>query len=405
MPFGESFPYYSQYLGNDELAIELEIRDIPGKSQQSITLLDNIMLAEFEGRATRPSKMHTIESPTTEIRECSQNVKLLIRYISDIVRTPEWKSAEILRSRMMHIGYRILRIPQSFPPNLEIDQLAREAEFLMNEERKLREFLSKNVGPPPNPVITSAVGRQSNKKRADNTQQPPRQKTPMSDRASVGQNQSAPVIPHIETGDIATTNFSAEQFSMPPPQIPIQVQATSIGNSIASQCEIESLQLETNNPDSIFTQPRNSQPFQQRIGQLPQAAPRSVFGDHINMQQPNQQGAGCIVGKWSIRFSGNSNDMPADDFLFRVEDMAESSSVHFDNLVGAFHYLLSGRAEEWFWSYRRKQRRTNWIQFRDSFTRKFATRQTDAEVLSLMSQRIQKPGERFDDFCRAIESL
>lgn len=73
------------------------------------------MLAEFEGRATRPSKMHTIESPTTEIRECSQNVKLLIRYISDIVRTPEWKSAEILRSRMMHIAYRILRIPQSFP--------------------------------------------------------------------------------------------------------------------------------------------------------------------------------------------------------------------------------------------------------------------------------------------------
>lgn len=80
--------------------------------------------------------------------------------------------------------------------------------------------------------------------------------------------------------------------------------------------------------------------------------------------------------------------MPADEFIFRVEDMAQTSLVCHDEMVGSFHTLLSGRAEEWFWSFRRKQRAATWEQFRDAFMLKFATRQSDAETFSLMSQRV-----------------
>lgn len=97
--------------------------------------------------------------------------------------------------------------------------------------------------------------------------------------------------------------------------------------------------------------------------------------------------------------------MSADEFLFRVEDMATSDRIHFDDMCSSMHVLLASRAEEWYWGYRRKQRNATWAQFRNAFIKKFAARQTDAEILSQISQRVQRPGERFDDFCRAVEAM
>lgn len=106
-----------------------------------------------------------------------------------------------------------------------------------------------------------------------------------------------------------------------------------------------------------------------------------------------------------MEFSGGARDITADDFLFRVEDMAISGNVNFDDMCRSFHMLLASRAEEWFWGYRRKQQQISWQHFKTAFLKKFATRDTDEEIMSTMSQRKQQLGERFDDFCRAVESM
>lgn len=66
---------------------------------------------------------------------------------------------------------------------------------------------------------------------------------------------------------------------------------------------------------------------------------------------------------------------------------------------------MTGEAGDWFWHYLREHESPDWERIKGALEQRFVTRGTDAEIRSLMGQRVQRRGERFDDFCREVERL
>lgn len=57
---------------------------------------------------------------------------------------------------------------------------------------------------------------------------------------------------------------------------------------------------------------------------------------------------------WTIRYAGGPTDLAIDGFVFRVEEMAASSGIALADMVGTFHVLVTDRAAEYYWGFRRK---------------------------------------------------
>lgn len=111
------------------------------------------------------------------------------------------------------------------------------------------------------------------------------------------------------------------------------------------------------------------------------------------------------MSEWRVRFSGDPKDPPVEDVLFRLEHLARSSKIRRNNLVDGLHNVLTGEAGDWFWHYLRKHESPDWERVKGALKQRFVTRGTDAEIRSLMGLRVQRRGERFDDFCREVERL
>lgn len=422
MASGESFLYYPRHLGENEISIELEIRGIAGRDEQAILLLESKMQAEFDGLAPRPTAMHSIESVSVEIRNCIQYVRELMKMFAEIKGKPSWRSAEILRSRISHFIYRISRLPQAGGRNVDIENLFKDAEFLVSEEMALNKYLTQTLRTPPPPLLA-----QSNTSAEKSSQSVVEQSVQSSHvQNSAPADSQPPLSTNLLQPPSNQHHLFAQNFNQPPitsnlPQQQInQHQQTHSTIPIRHQQQPRSQVGFTepaaqSNSDQSFADYRNAQPYPRRNSSLstlswqqqplPPSSSRSAsVGDGHDIQHTRRP-AGLSMEKWSIKFSGGSKDLPVEEFIFRVEDMAQSSCVRLDDIISSFHMLLTDRAEEWFWSFRRKQRNATWMQFQTAFKSKFATRQSDAEIMSKMAQRFQQPGEKFDEFCRVVESL
>lgn len=117
-------------------------------------------------------------------------------------------------------------------------------------------------------------------------------------------------------------------------------------------------------------------------------------------------GAGQRMHQWTLRFDGGAGGLQAQEFIFRVEDQARFYGVEPGALVIGFGMLLRGRAEEWYWIYRRQHVDATWVQLRGAFVERYGPcRETDYDLRAKMDKRRQKPGEYFTDFCQDVEAL
>lgn len=112
-----------------------------------------------------------------------------------------------------------------------------------------------------------------------------------------------------------------------------------------------------------------------------------------------------VMSDWRVRFSGDRKDPPVEDVLFRLEHLARSNQIRRDDLVDGLHNVLTGEAGEWFWHYLRKHETPGWERVKRALTQRFVTRGSDDEIRSMMALRVQRRGEKFDDFCREVERL
>lgn len=405
-----------RHLEDKELEVEYEVRNIQGRDSAALMTLVRTMRDEENGVVLLPIKPHSFVDveELTNIKSISENIH---NAMLAVVEKPDWSRAEIIRSRLVHVYRRFDRFRRACPTNIHIEQLNNDVQLLIRDEQNLRDFLVRSiVESAPQAVAGSrslVTGGQLLSNPDVNPTGPPAQNPIPEPPQNVQQTASILPLPpslssQFSTGaraqfhQFTTTNI----FSQPPPNIQgSQFQFPNISSGTGQSAAASRPLVSPANPDQIFTSDRNANPFPTASSwglqaQRPVCAqvPVPIDGGHF-------RSAGSVMSKWTTKFSGGSRDMTADEFIFRVEDMAQSSHLNVDDMSRSIHVLLSSRAEEWFWGFRRKQRDCSWLQFRTAFLNKFATRDTDEEIRSMMSQRTQLIGERFDDFCRAVETM
>lgn len=114
---------------------------------------------------------------------------------------------------------------------------------------------------------------------------------------------------------------------------------------------------------------------------------------------------GWRMSKWSLRFAGSSQDLAVDEFLFRVETLARLENLPLTALTLGLHQLLTGAAAAWYWIYIRREPKATWAQFKEALTFAFQSNISDAAIRRLIMDRLQRPGERFMEFCIEVQGL
>lgn len=110
------------------------------------------------------------------------------------------------------------------------------------------------------------------------------------------------------------------------------------------------------------------------------------------------------LGSWSVRFDGTDSVLPVEEFIFRVELMAEGESVSNQDLAAGLHYLLTGNALTWFWLFKRRNRNAPWNELVANLKSEFKNRDTDYEIRKKADATKQAARESFSDFKLRVEA-
>lgn len=111
------------------------------------------------------------------------------------------------------------------------------------------------------------------------------------------------------------------------------------------------------------------------------------------------------MDKWTLKFAGSSQDIPIDDFIFRVESLATAAQLNHGDIVLGLHFILRDTASDWYWTYRRKHPDALWPALRAAMITQYEREFTDLQLRRAMMNRRQRNTEKFADFCLVIESM
>lgn len=137
--------------------------------------------------------------------------------------------------------------------------------------------------------------------------------------------------------------------------------------------------------------------YPNRFFQPPVAIPLNNNAPRVGLSQ--------IISRWTVRFGGNKKDLPIDEFLFRVENLAAADMVPLNNLVGGLHHLLFDNASDFYWILRRKYPGATWLQVKNSLKAHFGKQENDFEIRNVIMNRKQGMREEFGEFSLAVECL
>lgn len=94
-----------------------------------------------------------------------------------------------------------------------------------------------------------------------------------------------------------------------------------------------------------------------------------------------------------------------EEFIFRVETLARVGNVSEAALAYGLHQILSDAAASWFWVYIRGHPDATWAQVKAELIFAFRSGASDAAIMRQIHDRLQRQGERFMEFCLAIQEL
>lgn len=108
------------------------------------------------------------------------------------------------------------------------------------------------------------------------------------------------------------------------------------------------------------------------------------------------------LGEWGFKFDGFNYTVS--DFIFRVEDSKEAFDCSWDYVVQKFHFLLIGKAEKWFWVYKKNHRLITWNSLKVALEKNFGLEE-DEDILQKMFDLKQQPNESFAKYFEAMCEL
>lgn len=114
----------------------------------------------------------------------------------------------------------------------------------------------------------------------------------------------------------------------------------------------------------------------------------------------------AIIQGWNLRFDGSQSGLNVDEFLYRVKSLTlDYFEGDFSLICKNLQILLSGRAREWLWRYRKQVLIIKWEDFCQAFRSQYADFKTSSDLREEIRNRKQKPGENFDVFFDSISCI
>lgn len=113
-----------------------------------------------------------------------------------------------------------------------------------------------------------------------------------------------------------------------------------------------------------------------------------------------------IIRNWNLQFDGSAKGLDVEEFIYRLKSL---TADNFDNDYSAIcknlHILLSGKAREWFWRYRKQVQTIVWEDFCAALRYQYKDFKTDADIREELRSRKQKPGESFELFFDSVSTI
>lgn len=387
-----------RHLAEDELNVEFVLRNLDPAQVTSLDKLKKILADEAAGIRNKPERPNC-EKGNTELQLCNKKLMQCMGDFETAKRETNRECLPVLFSRVLHLLGRFERLA-IFAPNLDTKNSITQANDLLSKISTERPAISPN---------TSAVSFAGFSENDVNT-------NPLEELGAVG-------------GNVASTAVTESRNPVPPanvrlvphwPDIPTVAALTGNRDNRSQGVNASDFRNEPNpirNAAAAMSFPERRQQNIIRDPIRPENVNRydAINDPNIFDQAPpagypvhnNQQrfGLSQIISRWTVRFGGNRKDLPIDEFIFRVEYLAEADMIPLNSLVGCLHHLLVGSATDFYWILRRKYPNATWLQLKNSLKAHFAKHENDFEIRNLIMNRRQGAKEEFEDYCLAVECL
>lgn len=115
---------------------------------------------------------------------------------------------------------------------------------------------------------------------------------------------------------------------------------------------------------------------------------------------------GSIIHSWHLQFDGSSNGLNVEEFIYRVHSLTHDNfNGDFTLICKNLNILLSGKAKNWYWRYRKQVSTVDWNSFCTALRSQYRDYKTCFDIREELRNRKQKPTENFDTFYEAISSI
>lgn len=454
-----------ELLDQDELAVEFLVRNIDGTRENGKRVLAALVAEENCGQRPRPPRPHPYtRTLTSELAEIKRKIFEIGSDLHRLVTSPDEHLFERCVSRVLHLRYRLDRSRTQAGYSEHIGRIEAELDGLMQRFRTLSQSAEQvpvvPVAAPEQPsgsvetvsdqrASTPAVVRDSPGNASEGG--PPASSSlavkSTADADTVSPN-PIPVAPlrepappsHVPLPDSVPSSDADGQLqaslrvvdwsvpggaSGPPDQMPVSQ------HSIPAPLQVPALPYAANQMPVNFqavnwavsvgaSGPREGSPIPQFPGHPMPGAQRPRYPEVFESSPYNPMPAqdpypravapaglanGWTMLKWPLRFSGGARDLPVDEFIFRVETLARVGNVSEASLAYGLHQLLTEAANSWYWVFIRGQPNVTWPELRTALRFAFRSSASDAAIRRHINERLQQQGERFTEYCLAIQEL
>jgi len=160
-----------------------------------------------------------------------------------------------------------------------------------------------------------------------------------------------------------------------------------------------------------------SRRLDERQGQSGEAhSAGTVYHDiHPNAQRVSRSSSAVqpekvpnIIQSWHIKFDGSKDGLQTEEFLYRVQALAQQNlNVDRQLLCDHLHLFFVGKASDWYWKFHRSCHQFNWIEFCREFRNKFKESDNDMDIWEFINSKRQaeKEEEFFEDYQFQVERL
>lgn len=421
-----------ELLSLDELEEEFLIRKINVRGPVGMQRLKESVEKELAGLMAKPRPLQSVRL-NQELSVCREKFNLVELSFRELDRNDP-TSNESLIVRLWHLESKARRLLEAFPGTDAASSLLNEiTQFAKTTRASIAEEAGAVGGaasePPPHyysmdgqTEFRGFTPPSSRPNALDDfllpartintaTRDPPVQTTTSARPTNRASQQSLPST--IPTGPSSPNNDQILSERGPPrafSQQQQQLQQTYVQQQLQPQQPYLQQQQEEQRPPL----PQQQYFQQQQLPQQPYLQQHQQSRHHeylqqrqLQDQQPQQThrlNMGQIMARWSIRFPGNNN-LTMDEFIFRVETLAEADGIPQASLILGLHLLLEKRAADVYWNHRRKYPLATWDHLKCILLERYATQESDIELRKSIADRRQLTGESFADFCLDIENL